>query len=768
MGTRAKYTILSMMKDEGVSLVEWVAYHRHIGFDNICVYTNDCGDGTDEMLTRLEELGLVRHFRNPLRPGQKPQPAALNLATRNAAVMDSDWILVMDADEYLTIKPGAGRLDDLIATLPEASDGITITWRFFGSAGHDRFSTDLTTTRYLKAANADFRQGWGVKTLFRPFPGVRLGIHRPHMLDRREDPARISILIDQKWVNGAGEPVSRDFLLSGWRGNRKTRSYRLAEMHHYAVKSKEDFLLRRLRGNVNNKSNKYNADYFALFDRNEERRTAAADHADAVRALMTEILADPEMARLQARAHDFHQKNVETLRALPDYDSWMAELDSAAREDLDALNERTFVQSLPKDTRTRIEEMQADGQSRAAVEKEIGSVEKIRALSTREKMLADMNAAIDGGAPPGGTLHGRDFVPGEIVASETPKPLPPDAETEMARWRRRKPGSHKARKVVVATMKNEAPYLLEWVAHYRAAGFDDLLIYTNDCTDGTDAILDRLQELGLAQHRPNPLGPTRKDPQRSAYSRARKDPALEEAEWVLIADADEFINVRVGEGKVGDLIMACPEADAISLCWQLMGSSGARHLSETPVTQRFDRSANLEAPENGLVWGFKTLFRRKAFDYFGVHRPRFFKDRIIAPGYLSWVNGSGRDTGDKFFEKGWRFNSRTIGYDLGVMNHYAVKSREEFLLKRARGTANSKDKDRIDLDYWDKFDHNGCAAIPIAMTGMPDELDRLLADPELARLHRAAWDMARAGVARHLTDPALAAFVKADKTGAAA
>lgn len=42
-----------MMKDEGHSLVEWVAYHKHASFDNICVYINNCGDGTAAMLMRL-------------------------------------------------------------------------------------------------------------------------------------------------------------------------------------------------------------------------------------------------------------------------------------------------------------------------------------------------------------------------------------------------------------------------------------------------------------------------------------------------------------------------------------------------------------------------------------------------------------------------------------------------------------------------------------------------------------------------------------------
>ena len=33
-------------------------------------------------------------------------------------------------------------------------------------------------------------------------------------------------------------------------------------------------------------------------------------------------------------------------------------------------------------------------------------------------------------------------------------------------------------------MRNEAPFILEWIAYHRAIGFDDFLIYSNDCSDG--------------------------------------------------------------------------------------------------------------------------------------------------------------------------------------------------------------------------------------------------------------------------------------------
>ena len=33
-------------------------------------------------------------------------------------------------------------------------------------------------------------------------------------------------------------------------------------------------------------------------------------------------------------------------------------------------------------------------------------------------------------------------------------------------------------------MKNEGPYIVDWLAHHRVVGIDQVLVYTNDCEDG--------------------------------------------------------------------------------------------------------------------------------------------------------------------------------------------------------------------------------------------------------------------------------------------
>ncbi len=68
-------------------------------------------------------------------------------------------------------------------------------------------------------------------------------------------------------------------------------------------------------------------------------------------------------------------------------------------------------------------------------------------------------------------------------------------------------------------MRNEAPFILEWLAYHRLIGVSDFLIYSNDCDDGTDVMLDHLQSMGLVTHLNNPRS-GKKTVQWKALSRA--------------------------------------------------------------------------------------------------------------------------------------------------------------------------------------------------------------------------------------------------------
>ena len=89
-------------------------------------------------------------------------------------------------------------------------------------------------------------------------------------------------------------------------------------------------------------------------------------------------------------------------------------------------------------------------------------------------------------------------------------------------------------------MKDEGPYILEWLAYHRAIGFTNFLIYTNDCSDGTDTMFDLLQSKGFVQHRQNPFKKTKLKPQHAALQAADKEPLVQQADWLICMDVDEL------------------------------------------------------------------------------------------------------------------------------------------------------------------------------------------------------------------------------------
>ena len=119
--------------------------------------------------------------------------------------------------------------------------------------------------------------GWGVKTLFKFDPEYwKLGIHRPTIKNKHlEDGFPDTV----HWLNGSGVKMEDYFKFRGWRSIRRTVGFDWAQMNHYAVKSIDSYAIRKLRGNVNNKANKYNADYWSLQDRNEVPDTRILRHA---------------------------------------------------------------------------------------------------------------------------------------------------------------------------------------------------------------------------------------------------------------------------------------------------------------------------------------------------------------------------------------------------------------------------------------------------------------------------------------------------------
>lgn len=298
--------------------------------------------------------------------------------------------------------------------------------------------------------------------------------------------------------------------------------------------------------------------------------------------------------------------------------------------------------------------------------------------------------------------------------------------------------------LAILCVRNEGAFLIDWFAHHRATGFTDFLVFSNDCTDGTDLLLDRLEAMGWLTH-VRQIGPFPEGPQWAALRAANDHPKVACAKWVMVLDIDEFVNIHTGNHTLPALLAALPTATAIPLTWRLFGNGGIVHYEDRPVWEIFTRAA---PKVMGWPWRaalFKTLFRNDGtYSRLGVHRPR--KPDPARLSSQHWFDGSGRELPHDFHRQRIFSPFGKDNYVLAQINHYALGAMESYVLKCDRGRAN-REASAFDLSYW--VERNLVAeedsALALRSGAATSCRAELHADAMLASLHQSAvaWRKSR-------------------------
>lgn len=230
---------------------------------------------------------------------------------------------------------------------------------------------------------------------------------------------------------------------------------------------------------------------------------------------------------------------------------------------------------------------------------------------------------------------------------------------------------------VCAIAKNELPYLLEWIAYYRVIGVDHFIILDNDSSDGSFQLLTALQKAGVVTliRWPNrqsyvgfeglPVGP--QVPGYNFVLRLLKSQNL--TKWLSFLDLDEFVVPAVGNFK--ELLSSYEQHAGLALNWRIFGSAGHRHVSPGLVVERFNRCSKVLFDPNKHV---KCCVQPGKIGRANTHVCYPTVDQIVR------TNGEPIDYDRDGLEN-------IILDDVAIINHYFVKSHEEWLNKKNRGRA---------------------------------------------------------------------------------
>lgn len=304
MATKPTTMLVTSIKDEGPNILEWVAYHRVIGFDVIQVYQNDSTDDTQKTLRTLQRVGAIEYCRNPSRK-QQWQNKAYRRASFSEDYTRSDWCMALDGDEFLNIKTGSGQVRDLIASCPDA-DSIIVNWRNFGSSAHIDLSDDLVMSRFTAAepeSDIQSKRPCGFKSLFKTSSYRRPGIHRA------KEPAMDHPVI----VNGSGLGED-EFVLKNWRSF-DPQCRKFAQVNHYPIRDLSSFLIKSARGSSSHLDREVGEKYWSRFDRNDEQDLSIFRHRNAVHREMDRLndLSDGRLYKLRKQSAALWQDKLNSM-----------------------------------------------------------------------------------------------------------------------------------------------------------------------------------------------------------------------------------------------------------------------------------------------------------------------------------------------------------------------------------------------------------------------------------------------------------------------
>ncbi len=230
-----KICLITSARNEGPYLLEFIAYYKILGIDDIFIYSNDNDDGSDELLSVLAKKNIIKYIANKQESGGAQAKSFGHALSVNLDILNYEWSLIIDVDEFLWLNPT--KFNSIIDFIDYhnrlGSQSIFINWIYAGSNGHINFRPELSLKRFEYCTSEPLEVG---KNLFKPQIAYSSYCHYPHSLNH--------FAIHR--THSSGKILNEYPLYCGLNeyANSKITDVSNASIIHFFTKSLEEFIIK--------------------------------------------------------------------------------------------------------------------------------------------------------------------------------------------------------------------------------------------------------------------------------------------------------------------------------------------------------------------------------------------------------------------------------------------------------------------------------------------------------------------------------------------
>lgn len=215
---------------------------------------------------------------------------------------------------------------------------------------------------------------------------------------------------------------------------------------------------------------------------------------------------------------------------------------------------------------------------------------------------------------------------------------------------------------IVAIMKNEAPYVKEWIEYHLLVGVDRFYIYDNESTDNLKEVLQPYIETGIVIYT---YWPGRKE--EGVQGKAYENMILKYKDnnrWVGIIDADEFI-LPMKDKDLKEFLKKYEKCVGVGINWIMYDSNNHFHKPNGGILENYTRVRKIY--DNDYNARMKSIVNPRKVQAPEGHNSIYKENLLAVDEYYRPIR-----VGDK---------KDIFSVDKIRINHYWSKSYEEYSKK---------------------------------------------------------------------------------------